>query len=282
MSKIRALFTEKGPVSFICSVVLSVVFAVTIANAATTISTNINTGGTLTVTGLGHLQNDLNIYGGDLNLGTGSATTTLTAISATAIGFSTDIDLYGRELRVGTGSATSTLTALSASLGLDTDLDIYGGDINLGTGSATTTLTSASGRLGIGSTTPAARFSIEQGAAGVRGFYLAGYPSATEDTLRISTSTASATTTAFVVTNDGQVGLGTSTPAARGLSVVGSGLFGTNNATTSLIVDSALANTGGCIQLRATNGTWVRIYATSSPIAGTSPWNLVVQAGVCQ
>lgn len=275
---------DKGPLSVFLSVVCSVLLVVAVAEAATTISTNINTGGTLTVTGASSLTGVVDLYGTKMNLGTGSATTTLTAISATAVGFNTDIDLYGRELRIGTGSATSTLSALSTSLGLDTDFDVYGGDFNLGTGSATTTLSSASGLLGLGSTTPAARFSIEQKAVGNLGFYLAGYPSATADLVRISTSTASATTTAFVVNNDGQVGIGTATPAARGLSVTGSGLFGTTNATTSLIVDSTQANTGGCIQLRAPNGTWLRIYATStvSSLQGDSPYNLVVQPGACQ
>lgn len=79
MRKIRTLFRNSGPVSVILSVVLAVLFVVTAVNAATTISTNINTGGTLTVTGVGHLQDDLNINGADLNLGTGSATTTLTS-----------------------------------------------------------------------------------------------------------------------------------------------------------------------------------------------------------
>lgn len=79
MLKIRTLLLNRGPVSVVLSVVLAVLFVVTAVNASTTISTNINTGGTLTVTGVGHLQDDLNINGADLNLGTGSATTTLTS-----------------------------------------------------------------------------------------------------------------------------------------------------------------------------------------------------------
>lgn len=42
------------------------------------------------------------------------------------------------------------------------DVSISGGDLNLGTGSATTTLTvDSNGRLGVGTTSPAARFSVQ-------------------------------------------------------------------------------------------------------------------------
>ncbi|MCK4386713.1 MAG: hypothetical protein KAV41_01350 [Candidatus Pacebacteria bacterium] len=51
MLKIKKFFTNKGPVSVVLAVVLSVLFVVGIVEAATTISANINTAGTLTVTG---------------------------------------------------------------------------------------------------------------------------------------------------------------------------------------------------------------------------------------
>lgn len=51
MLKIKKFFTDKGPVSVVLAVVLSVLFVVGIVEAATTISADINTGGTLTVTG---------------------------------------------------------------------------------------------------------------------------------------------------------------------------------------------------------------------------------------
>lgn len=51
MSKIFSFYKSRGPVSVILSVVLSVLFVVAVVEAATTIGLNINTEGTLTVTG---------------------------------------------------------------------------------------------------------------------------------------------------------------------------------------------------------------------------------------
>ena len=215
MSKIFVVLRTNREMFFsvVFSVIATALLVVGVTDAATTISTNINTGGTITVTGAAHFQDDAYIYGRELRVGTGSATTTLSALSATAIGFDTDIDLYGRELRIGTGSATSTLTALSTSLGLNTDFDIYGGDLALGTGSATTTLTSAGGFLGIASTTPWALFSVNPDQVSGPEF-----------------AVGSSTKTDFLVTNAGLVGIGSTTP------FVALGVTGTTTSSRGAIV----------------------------------------------
>lgn len=62
--------TQRGPVAVVLSVIVSVVFITGLVSAATTISTNITTEGTLGVVGLATLQ--------------GSATTTDLSVNATA------------------------------------------------------------------------------------------------------------------------------------------------------------------------------------------------------
>ncbi|MEK7093586.1 MAG: hypothetical protein AAB927_03840, partial [Patescibacteria group bacterium] len=54
MSKINTFLRNRntGPISAILSVVLSVLFVVTVVQAATTIGSNISTDGTVSVTGL--------------------------------------------------------------------------------------------------------------------------------------------------------------------------------------------------------------------------------------
>jgi len=72
---------------FVAFVAAAALFIAISVGAATTLSTNISTGGTLTVTGVVtavgnvHAGTDLSVSGGDFNLGTGSATTTVTSAS---------------------------------------------------------------------------------------------------------------------------------------------------------------------------------------------------------
>jgi len=65
-----------------------------------------------------------------------------------------------------------------------------------------------------------------------------------------------------------------STSPSQELGVVGDVIAG-SGATTTLILSSSLANTGGCIQLEGANGTMFKIYATT-----TGP--LIATSGTCQ
>lgn len=88
-------------------------------------------------------------------------------------------------------------------------------------------------RIGISSTTPAARLSINAPLNGL-GFYLAGYANNTADILRISTSTLTSTTTAFIIDSNGNVLIGTTTRASSAyLTVHGSMQADTITATSS-------------------------------------------------
>lgn len=88
---------SRGPLAVTLSVIVSVLFVTGIINAATTISTNIQTDGTLSVTGLGTL---------------GSASTTIFSVNNTAFfggTASTTIGVGGNITQPTTNSATTTI-----------------------------------------------------------------------------------------------------------------------------------------------------------------------------
>ncbi|MDP6585207.1 MAG: hypothetical protein QF535_11155, partial [Anaerolineales bacterium] len=62
----------------------------------------------------------------------------------------------GGNVGIGTTNPWDLLTVMG-------DISLTGGDLRVGTGTATSTLTSASGKLGLGTTTPNAFFSIQDG-----------------------------------------------------------------------------------------------------------------------
>ena len=92
----------------------------------------------------------------------------------------------------------------------------------------------ATGKIGIGTTTPFSTFAVAGGS-------LQTYP-----LLSISTSTASATSTALIVDSNGNLGIGTSSPGSA-LSVSGSVLVNSN--ATSTWQNSGINLTGGCFSI---------------------------------
>ena len=84
----------------------------------------------------------------------------------------------------------------------------------------------------------------------------------------------------------GALGVGTTTPT-RGakLGVVGDVAVSNTVGTTTLMLHTEEALFGTCIQMRASNGAMLRIYATSTSAANTSKGTftpLVVEAGYCE
>jgi len=213
---IKKFLSKREIFRFILAISIPSLVIVATASGSTTLSTNILTGGTLTVTGLGHFQDDLNIYGADINLGTGSATTTLTSAGGS-------LNIGGTRINLGTGTATTTLTTVSATLtSISSDLDLYGADLNIGTGSATTTLTSAAGALGVASTSPWGLFSVEalQGTVG------------TNVPTFVVGDKGTSTPLLLVSGVNGNVGIGTSTP------YVVLGVTGTTTSTAGVTIGS--------------------------------------------
>src|SRR3989344_3452279 len=129
ISKILAL--RVGPV------IVSALLVAATVSAATTISTNIDTGGTLGVTGNATLTADIAINGGDITLGTGSATSTLTSAAGTlGVSSTTPWGLFSIE---STSVVTSAVPIfVVGDQGTSTPMFVVNGD----------------GRVGVASTTP--------------------------------------------------------------------------------------------------------------------------------
>ena len=83
LKNLTAKIASRGPIAVVLSVVVSVLFITGLVQAATTISTNIVTEGTLSVTGISTLTGDVTMSGGD---GALTLTTTNSATSTIAVG----------------------------------------------------------------------------------------------------------------------------------------------------------------------------------------------------
>lgn len=82
------------------------------------------------------------------------------------------------------------------------------------------------------------------------------------------------------------LGIGTSTPELSSkLAVSGTIYADDGSATTSLILSTSSETIGSCIQMKATDGTAIRIYATTTPGSGSASGEfmpLVIEAGTCK
>ena len=223
------------------SVIVAVFFVVTGAKALTTISTDINTGGALTVTGVITAGSNITIPAsysldtaatGILNIGTSTATTiNIGSVSGTTVirGF----------LKVPAGYSLDTLTA---------------GILNIGTTTATT--------INIGSVS---------GATAIRGFLTvpAGYSfdTATAGTLNIGTTTANAITIGKAAVTTSIFGTAsTSAVQVGGGTLISNMVFGfcTIADTVTVASTTVYANCTGATGVSSTLGFRVFLQATSS------------------
>ncbi|MBI4130669.1 hypothetical protein HY468_05100 [Candidatus Roizmanbacteria bacterium] len=101
-----------------------------------------------------------------------------------------------------------------------------------------------------------------------------------------STTTVSLTegfaTTTYGFGLGSALGIGTSTPELSSkLAVAGSIYADNGSATTSLILSTSSETIGSCIQMKASDGATLRIYATTTYATDTFR-SLVIEAGTCQ
>ena len=133
MSKINSFYKNRGPISVILSIILSVLFVVTVVQAATTIGSNITTDGTINVNGLTTLGQAsstlLSVYNGAYFGGTATSSfsstgdLTLTTASSTGTVKFAVINSDSGEISFGNENLTTTGAvnfATASSTGLAT------------------------------------------------------------------------------------------------------------------------------------------------------------------
>lgn len=238
MSKIFSQSCLHGPFSIVVSVVCSMLLVFAVVEAATTISANINTGGTLLVTGIGHLQADLNVYGNDFNLGTGTATSTLSGGFGIGVGTTTP----GAAFAVATSTAGLNTAFLLSNLG--SNYTFYAEDA---ANDSSPFVIDSGGKVGTGTTSPWGLFAIES----VNGTVGASTP--------IFVVSDQGTTTPFLMVdgNDGRVGIASSSPFVR-LGITGTttssagAILGINGSPVNQIRFGACTLDSGFIQASST------------------------------
>lgn len=217
--------------SVLLSVTVSVFSVAAIGYAATTISTNVNTGGTLTVTGTSTLTGDISAAG-NLALTGASATTTITGgLRADSADNTFVVDFSSSKIGVGT---TSPAVLLSVH-----------GSVILGSANSDT-LSIRSGTWSLDST---ATTTI-------------GISTGTNSTNGINVNSGALVFDAL----NSKLYVGTSTPIKGNFAVASSG---TTTLVIDSTAAAAAGSAGGCIEMKAIGGSLVHLSATSTPITGS-------------
>ena len=239
----KKFFTNKDILAV--GLIVGLVVAVAGSVWATSVGTNVSVDGTLTVNG----NSTFGDASTDINIFTGTLQASTTALfdgNTTFGNAATDVNLF-------TGTLQASTTALF------TGASTFYGNVTMGdTADDAFTLTAGTSTLSRTSNTLAHSFATSSAEVPFLGFDTANY----------------------------RIGVGSSTPAAT-LSVGGTGTLFVGAAapigTSTVTISSKGAGQGGCINLRATDGTMIRIYATTSTVVGGMGYNnLVVEAGSCR
>lgn len=290
-------------VSVFSSVVASTMVVALVGYAATTISTDISTGGTLTVTGTATAQGTVSLTG------TSATTTVSGGFRADTADHTLVVDFSSSRVGVGTTSPSVLMSVHGSTILGSADASIVAfraGDIQF-TSAATTTFAMSKGLnfdsggfvfentadlFGISTSSPQAQLAV--GGDSIFGAVDADFVSFRAGDIQLNSNATTTVTTKnlrginvnagdFVIdTQSDKVYVGTSTPIRGNL-----GLY--SSATTTLtIATSAAGSAGGsCIELDTSDGKVVRMYATTSPrtacAVGTELCqNIVIEAGGCQ
>ena len=306
-------FNTRGMVPAVLGALASVLFVAFVTWAATTINNNVNTGGTLTVSGASTLTGTTTsgaIYAsstvfvdGNLeatrntNIGAASGTPTVTGLNVTGDGYFTsglgvgnattsDGNLLVNDLAVFRGRLGISSTSPTVDFGLVGSGYLTGG---LGIGNATTSdgnllvnnLAVFRGRLGISTTSPTVDFGLVGSGYLTGGF---GVGIATTSAGGLSVSGMSTFNSAIDVRSGtstitgAAVGLmGSSTPYLE-VGIAGDTAIGGALGTSTLSLETTTGSRGGCIELRDADGRWLRMYAGS--VGTTTGSRGVLPAGV--
>ncbi|OGF64175.1 hypothetical protein A2661_00315 [Candidatus Giovannonibacteria bacterium RIFCSPHIGHO2_01_FULL_45_24] len=276
------LLSKKQSITVAASGLVSVLMVAGIVYSATTISTNVNTGGTLTVSGASTLtgavavasstpsdtamisvQGNVYIAGNLMNVSNITATGTLSVTGASTL---TGAITTGSTL----GVSTSTPFALVGnSLAVQGSAYISGALVNVSNITATGTL-AVTGATTLSST------------LGVTGLTTLGFASSSGISISTGANSLMVSGTATTTGSSGQFATqgfigagGTSTPAAE--------LSATSAATTTLYLDTSGTKKGSCIELvRSTDGTVFRLYVGTTTLNNFNTTVLQVEAGSCK
>ncbi len=281
-------------ISVSSSVLASVMAVALVGYAATTISTNINTAGTLTVSGASTLSGNITADGT-------SATTTISGGLRADTGDNTlVVDFSSSRVGVGTTSPSVLMSVQGSSIFGSADADIASfraGDIQFNS-NATTTITTKNftgininagdfvlepsfNLAGFATTSPQATLSV--GGSTILGSADASIVSFRAGDIRLNSNATTTIATKnqmginigsgdLVLDSDAnRLHVGSSTPIRGTLGVYGTG-------TTTIAIGTSTAGRGTCIEMKAaSNGATMRIFATSTDIGF-----LRVEPGGCQ
>lgn len=256
------------------SVLVSVMAVALVGYAATTINTNVNTGGTLTVSGLSTLSGNVAADGT-------SATTTISGgLRADTSDNTLVVDFSSSQVGIGTTSPSALFSVHGNTIlgSADASSVVFrAGTIGFASG-ASTTITSSNGftwntsdlvydrgglKFGIGTTSPSSRFAVQGGDAQITG--------------TTTTSGLIATSTLFVgnigqnfkVNSAGLVGVGTTTPGSL-FSVQGGNAQITGTTTVSALHATStlyVGNTGDKFLVNNAFGVGVGTTSPGSPFS---------------
>ncbi len=267
MNKPLSFSNAKSILPAVLGAIAAVFFVALVTWAATTINNNVNTGGTLTVSGESTMTGTTTVAG---------------AIYASSTVFSDGIFTNTRNAVLGAASGTPTVT------GLNVTGDGYF-DSGLGVGNATTSdgnllvnnLAVFRGRVGISSTSPTVDFGVVgsgylSGGLGVGIATTSGLSVSGMSTFNSAIDVRSGTST---ITGAAVGLMGSSTPYLE-VGILGDVAIGGALGTSTLSVETTTASRGGCIELRSEAGTWIRLYAGAGGATTTDNRVHVGPAGV--
>lgn len=246
------LLSKKEAITVAAAGLTSVLMVAGMVYSATTISTDINTGGNLTVSGTSALNGLGTLAGGYVSQA--SSTVVGAFRAAGAVTFDSTLAVTGASTLTGRVGIASSTPVVANQLGVHGNVWISGNLSNVANVTATGTLsvTGASTLTGL----------VTVGSSG----YVSQASSTVVGRLEADGN---------VISTSGKLGAGTTTPAAE-LSASGS-------ATTTLYLDTSGTKKGSCLELvRSHDGTVFNVTVGTTTMSNYDTTFLMVKTGSCK